>query len=142
MNWVDRLFQRIFKFFVIENAAHDPFMVRYKIFRCPWFKVFIHHFLRSDEDSELHDHPWNFTSLILWSGYYEVLPDGGRRRRPGHIIHHRAVDAHRVLLDRPSWSLVIAWGKKRTWGFYTRFGWVSYSDFFDKKYGKGNWVSL
>ena len=141
MNWIDRVLMRILPYFVIENAVRDPFMTRYKVFRCRWFKIFLHHFYRSDEDPELHDHPWNFISLILWSGYHEVLPSGVRRRRPGHLVHHRAEDAHRVVLSRPSWSIVITWGPKRTWGFHTKTGWMSYPDFFDRKYGKGQWTT-
>jgi hypothetical protein len=142
VNWIDRVLQRIFKFFVIENAEADPYLVRYKVFRCPWFKVFLHHILRSDEDPELHCHPWNFMSFILRSGYYEILPSGGKNVPPGRIIYHRATDAHRLLLERPAWTLVFAWGKKRVWGFHTKDGWLPYSEFFDKKYGKGNWASF
>jgi len=139
---LDRILRRIFKFFVIANEESDPYMVRYKVFRTPWFKVFLHHILRSDEDPQLHDHPWHFLSFILWSGYYEILPHGGRLVRAGAMIRHRAEDAHRLILEKPAWTLVIVTGKKRVWGFHTRDGWMSYADFFDRKYGKGQWVSF
>lgn len=148
MNWIDRILMRILPFIVIDSEENGPYMVRYKVFRCPWFKVFLHHILRSDEDPELHDHPWNFVSLILWAGYFEILPGGGRVVRPGEIVRHRAEDAHRLILERPAWTLVAVTGKKRTWGFYGDgqsggfYGWVPYYTFFDRKYGKGNWVSF
>lgn len=122
MNWLDRLLKRVFKFFVIANEENDPYMVRYKVFRTTWFKIFLHHILRSDEDPERHDHPWHFVSLILRGGYYEILKGGGRLVRPGQVVRHRATDSHRLLLDRPSWSLVIVWGQKRVWGFHTDSG--------------------
>lgn len=139
MNWIDRILMAVFRFFVIAGDS-GPYMVRYKVFRCPWFKVFLHHILRSDEDSELHDHPWAFVSLVLWRGYLEVLP--GRRRlvRAGSVVRHRAADAHRLVLDRPAWTLVCVTGKKRVWGFHTDDGWMSYTDFLDQKYGAGNWI--
>jgi hypothetical protein len=143
MNWIDRLLMRIFRYFVIEGATGDPYLARYKLFRCPWFKVFLHHILRSDEDPDLHDHPWNFVSLILWSGYIEHLPgDVVRRMRAWDVIRHRARDAHRLILDRPAWTLVLVTGKKRSWGFHTRQGWMPFPAYFDRKYGRGNWVSL
>ena len=150
MNWIDRLLAKIFKFVVIDSDVNGAYLVRFKIFRCPWFKIFVHHILRSDEDSELHDHPWNFVSIILWSGYHEILPWKGdaripewpRRIRAGDVVRHRAADAHRLVLDRPAWTLVFVTGKKRHWGFWTQDGWVPYEVFFDRKYGKGNWVAF
>jgi hypothetical protein len=150
MNWLDRILMRFVPFIVIDSEENGPYMVRYKLFRCPWFKIFLHHILRSDEDEELHDHPWNFVSLILWSGYHEILPTKGhpsvpdwpRRIRTGAVVRHRAADAHRLILERPAWTLVAVTGKKRHWGFWTKDGWLPYEEFFDRKYGAGNWVSF
>jgi hypothetical protein len=97
--------------------------------------------LRSDEDPELHCHPWNFVSIILWKGYLEITSTGRRRFRPGSVIRHQAEDAHRLILKEPAWTLVFVTGKKRLWGFHTDQGWMSYIDFLDRKYGKGNWGS-
>lgn len=154
MNWIDRLLRRLFRFFMIENAEGDPYMARYKLFRTPWFKVYLHHIFRSDEDLELHDHPWNFVSIVLWNGYWEVCsmsefpgtPDWPKRIGAGSIVRHRARDAHRLVLERPAWTLVFVTGKERVWGFYGGEEgvkeWMSYSDFFDRKYGKGNWTAF
>ncbi len=150
MNWIDRILMRLsVPFIIIDSEENGPYMVRYKIFRCPWFKIFVHHILRSDEDPELHDHPWNFVSLVLWSGYLEVLPARKmgdplpvRRIRAGNVVRHRADDAHRLILNRPAWTFVIVTGKKRHWGFWTEDGWLPYEKFFDRKYGVGNWVSF
>jgi hypothetical protein len=157
MNWIDRLLMRIAHFlwrklrpkrkenpyyFVIENAVGDPYLVRYKLFWCPWFKIFLHHILRSDEDADCHCHPWNFVSIILWEGYLEVLSgDVIRWIRPGNVVRHRATDAHRLILSRPAWTLVFVTGKKRKWGFHTKDGWVGHAAYFDKKFGPGKWVS-
>jgi hypothetical protein len=150
MNWIDRILMRIFKFFVIASETDNPYMVRYKVFRTPFFKIFLHHILRSDEDEEMHDHPWNFVSFILWSGYYEVLPVKGRpgvpdlprRLRGGDVVRHRAADAHRLVLTQPAWTLVIVTGKKRHWGFWTERGWEPYEVFLNRKYGIGNWEAF
>lgn len=142
MNWIDRILQRVLSHFVIRNKEGDPYMCRYRLLRLPAFRIFLHHILRSDEENELHDHPWAFVSLILWSGYLEVLPDRRRLVRAGDIIRHRATDSHRLILRRPAWTLVFVTGRKRLWGFHTDSGWMSYRDFLDRKYGHGNWVQF
>jgi hypothetical protein len=130
-------------FFVIENAVGDPYLVRYRLFRCPWFRIFLHHILRSDEDPDLHDHPWKFVSLVLWRGYVEVLPgDVVRRIRAWNVVRHEARDAHRLILDRPAWTMLLVTGEKREWGFHVREGWMPNGKYFDRKYGVGNWISL
>jgi hypothetical protein len=156
MNWIDRFLMRFFHFlwrtfqskrkenpyyFVIENATGDPYLCRYRLFRCPWFKIVLHHILRSDEDPDLHCHPWAFVSIVLWAGYLEILPSSARIIRPGQVVRHRATDAHRLILERPAWTLVFMTGKKRHWGFHTSSGWMPYEAYFDQKYGKGNWAS-
>lgn len=86
-------------------------------FWCPWFGVRLHHILRSDDDRALHDHPWDFVSIILWGAYYEVLPDerGPQFRR--WMIRHKAEDLHRLVLHRPAWTLVFTGPKRKSWGF-------------------------
>ena len=151
LDWVDRLLMRFIPHFVITNAVGDPYMVRYRLFKSKWFGIYLHHILRSDEDHECHDHPWDFTSLILVGGYLEIqryevdYTKYGKRNmrfcRPGRIVRHKAEDAHRLVLDRPAWTLVKVSGKKRQWGFYTDEGWMPFRAFLDRKYGKGNWIS-
>jgi hypothetical protein len=60
----------------VINALNDggedtgPYLVRWAI-NTRFGGVKLHHFLRSDEDRDLHDHPWSFLSIILWGGYWE-----------------------------------------------------------------------
>lgn len=42
------------------------------ILRTPWGTVRIHNILRSDLDRDMHDHPFDFTSILLKGGYYET----------------------------------------------------------------------
>lgn len=77
--------------------------------------VYLHLFLRSDDDV-LHDHPWDWWSLLLRNGYSEVRfgvrGDNGElthirhEREEGTLVRGRAVDAHRVeLRSNWKWSL-------------------------------------
>lgn len=58
----------------------SPLLFRYPLLRTPYGDLFLHHFRRSDEDRELHDHPWSFFTLILAGGYLEQLPLAIERR--------------------------------------------------------------
>src|ERR1700730_1780235 len=37
-----------------------------------WRNVYLHKFVRSDDPGPLHDHPWDFVSLCLATGYDEI----------------------------------------------------------------------
>lgn len=69
------------------------------------FNLYLHQFLRDDDDRALHDHPWWSASLILDGGYIEhTIQRGGIHRREfmdvGRLRVMRASHAHRVELVR------------------------------------------
>lgn len=110
------------------------------IFRTPWGTLRLHHILRSDGDRHLHDHPFDFTSLLLTGGYTEFWQDwdmgGGMTVRERYfprfsIVRKQAEDAHRLVLDRPLWTFVISGPKRRSWGFHTEKGWVYHLEYLD-----------
>ena len=63
---------------IIYDRNHKKdYLIRYYLFlkdrkKFP-FNVTLHKILKSDVD-DLHDHPWNYSTLILKGGYYEWLP--------------------------------------------------------------------
>lgn len=102
----------------------------------------LHHFLRSDDDRDHHNHPFRWSiSLILAGGYTEerVLPDGRvrtRRFRPGMWNVIRQNDFHRITLETAEhgcWTLFLAGHRVADWGFrdavsglfipHTRWAW-------------------
>lgn len=93
--------------------------------------VYLHHFLRSDDDRALHDHPWPFSSLILDGAYREITPEGDTVAKPGDLVlRHRPELPHRIeLLSSNVTTLVITGPKEREWGFHCPRGWVSWQDF-------------
>lgn len=107
------------------------------ILRTPWGTLRIHHILRSDEDTHLHDHPFDFTSFLLSGGYVEVVPVNGPHSKFAYlqvwprfsIVRKKAEDAHRLILQRPVWTFVISGPKRRSWGFHTEHGWVNHRDY-------------
>ncbi len=103
----------------IENDGH-PYLKRWVF----WFggTLRIHHFLASDEDRAVHDHPWWFVTFPL-TGYAEYIREGGvevrRAVKPWRPHLRGATFRHRVeLLKFPTWTVVLTGRKSREWGFW------------------------
>jgi hypothetical protein len=97
-------------------------MVRYILFR--WGnlpRVYVHKFLRSDDERAPHNHPWWFVSLVLKGRYLEHLADRSNVvvRKPLSVAYRALSVFHRVELidDQPCWTLVITGPDVRSWGF-------------------------
>lgn len=101
-----------------------------------FLNVYLHRFLRSDDDRALHDHPWWSCSIILSGGYFEHLADGTKRWRPRGTVKFRgARSAHRIELpaNMPKGyqviTLFITGPKFREWGFHCPKGWRHWREF-------------
>ena len=109
--------------FVI-GEKDDPYLERwYVIPRNRWFNIYLHHFLKGDDDRALHDHPWTFISFILRGGYWEQTETGRKWHAPGSILYRPAEWKHRVIITQPSWSLVVVFRRRRKWGFWVNEKW-------------------
>lgn len=118
--------------------------------------VFIHRMSAPDPGIDLHDHPWAFTSVILWGGYLEqraptklacawalaaslstVMTRGVlHERRPLSVRRMPQTHCHRItgLTRKTSWSLLIHGPVRKkasgsAWGFYTPDGYVDHHDY-------------
>jgi hypothetical protein len=104
--------------------------------------VYLHMFLRDDDDRAHHDHPsWAFSG-ILRNGYVEhTIAAGGIHHRrtyaPGSIRFLPTRHAHRIELHRdadgraiPCWTLFMFGPRVREWGFHCpERGWVHWRAF-------------
>lgn len=110
---------------------NDLYLVRYELIACRWFTLCIHVFHRSDA-IDMHDHPWNFYTLILWNGYNEITPAGRERIKAGRLLFRKAAYQHRVELigKRKAVTLVLMGKRVRSWGFITSKGWQLFTDYF------------
>lgn len=130
-----RTFLRLGRFLRVYRDDLGGYMHRW-IAETPLGTLRLHHILRSDAGRDLHDHPWDFWSLLLTGGYYEVTPDPdvpwatrGRAIPRWSLVRRKAEDLHQLLLDRPVWTLVWTGPKRRSWGFQTRRGWVNWRQY-------------
>ena len=100
--------------------------------------VMLHAIHMNDADRHLHDHPWDFVSIVLRGGYEEERPGGVIvKRRAGSVAVRRAEDLHRVriLYRCPTWTLVLRGRERREWGFLDDHGWVDHVSYIRRRRG-------
>lgn len=100
----------------------NPYLERWHLFRIGKLpRVYLHHFLASDDDRALHNHPWWFISILLRGSYIEHTRSGSIRRRAGSVVYRGLSHDHRISLipGEPSvWTLFITGPEVRNWGFW------------------------
>ena len=110
----------------LTTADGQCYMRRYYLERTRQGEKRYHHILMSDQDRDMHDHPWNFQSTILHGSYLETTPDGANRYQAGDIITRTAGQPHRLELTEPVWTYIKTGPFVKTWGFHTPNGWVDW----------------
>lgn len=80
--------------------------------------LLLHHFLKPDDDSHLHNHPWTGRSTILSGGYVEETLEGIQEVKPMDSNVITADRYHRIKsIEDNTWSLVHTGDKEGEWGF-------------------------
>ena len=126
---------------ILDRRSAEPYLERYYLFlrerkNFP-FNIFIHHFLKSDEDV-LHNHPWPFFTLILCGGYWEHLDKDKCVWRGGGSFRIMPRDTfHRIELvpGLETWTLFIPGPASQDWGFLTPRGWINHEHYLAKHSG-------
>jgi hypothetical protein len=113
------------------GTEDNKYLDRIYIIQTPWFGIMFHKIYRPDNQRDLHDHPWNFLSLILHGSYKEQTLDGIKHCKWFNL--KKAEDRHAVceVNKKPVWTLVFTGKRQRVWGFWvdkgTRFvPWTQY----------------
>lgn len=146
MSWLTRLIRWLFLVKEIVAKNGDIHFRRYRLFACPWLRIYIHQILVSDYDLHFHDHPWHFETRILSGSYREdctLHPDHkvvwSRQYEASDTVRHHAQDSHKLTLQTPEvWTFVITWGKPRYWGYQTEAGWIGHEEYRKLK-NEGKW---
>lgn len=128
------------------------FLFRSKNDRLP--RLYLHKFLRPDDDRAPHDHPWWFVSILLKGSYIEHRWVDGvesvHRRRAPSIAYRPLSTHHRVMLDdewydtgivsrrsgkvlgqrfKPVWTIILTGPDVRKWGFWCKETFVPWREF-------------
>lgn len=139
-------------FIVGDDNPDGAYLLRWWLIpRNRVFNVYLHKFLRDDDDRALHDHPWCWLSFLLHGSYMEhTIAAGGIHRRQlreaGSLKASGPRRAHRIELLReivdngdpfvqksdppmPCWTIFITGPRIRRWGFHCPKGWVDFARF-------------
>jgi len=123
----------------IIGGAEAPYLRRWWLVpRNALVNIYLHQFLRSDDDRALHDHMYVNLSVLLEGEYVEhTIAQGGvcraRRYAAGDWRIRLPTTAHRIEVDSPCWSLFITGPRVRQWGFHCPRGWRHWRDFVDDR---------
>ena len=138
-----------------DRSYKEEYLIRYYIFlkdrnNFP-FNIFIHKFMKGDDDEDIHDHPWGFFHIILSGGYWEEVPidqndlnKGIQKiwREPGYWNCVSADYKHRIELkdDIKPWTIFIPLNKRNDWGFWVKNNekWqkIEHTTYLENKKGK------
>ena len=139
MKWFEKIAASRQPDFVI-GGKETPYMQRWWVIpRNRFFNIYLHRFLRSDDDRALHDHPWVNFSYLLEGSYTEwSIAAGGVHHKwiatQGSWKFRRAKTAHRVELHAGTcWSLFVTGPVIREWGFHCPAGWRKWQLFTDAR---------
>jgi hypothetical protein len=121
----------------IIGGWDNPYMLRWHVIpRNRWGCVYVHEFLRDDDDRALHDHPWPSLTYVVSGAYHDhTISAGGINKRElltaGRFKFRRPSAAHRVeIAQTPCVTVFMRGPVVREWGFHCeQAGWVHWKDF-------------
>ena len=103
-------------------SGYTPYKRQYP---APTASLFLHHFVDSDPNDQLHDHPWHYAlSLVLVNGYREFRCDAHGHEEvrfflPGDVNVLQPGDRHRIdLIADDCWTLFAAGDYAHPWQFF------------------------
>lgn len=121
----------------INGGERCPsYMFRWHIFRCRWFKAYLHKFVGEDWSKDLHDHPRRFISIGLWGEYFEENKTGVTTYRAPWFRTFAAEHSHRIWVTPGTtcWTLAIVFKITRDWGFWNDGKWLQWESYVRGKY--------
>jgi len=86
------------------------------------FAIRINHIKKPDADIELHDHPWDWRTIVLTGWYDEEDVNGNiKTRMAGDTTGRRAEEFHRVTKvdESGAYTMFITFKYRNRWGFMT-----------------------
>ena len=119
--------------FLLKEIISKEGIVHFKRYgiQTPWFGIYLHFIYKADEDKHLHDHPWNYTSIVLKGSFVEQRPSGSllfnvKRLYPGDVVRRKAGEFHKIyaLMTPAVYTLFLTGPRIREWGYNVNDTWV------------------
>lgn len=119
---------------VIKSKEGVLHFKRFAIIECKWFNIYIHSIYKADEDEHLHDHPWNYISIVLYGKFMEAIKNSTSAKQkyemnwlsPKDISAQKAERTHKIymLLSEKIVTLFFTGPRFREWGYDVDGKWI------------------
>jgi hypothetical protein len=108
---------------------------RWQLLKTRWFSIYIHGIYEADQDKHLHNHPWDYKSIVLKGSYIEETQTGLNNLKPGTYTSRNGKDYHKIkkLLTNSVYTLFIVTPVKREWGYLVDNYWMHHEVYREKK---------
>ncbi len=92
---------------------------RWEILKTPWFSIWLHGIYAADKDLHLHNHPWDFKSIVIKGSYIEETENGPVKQYPGKFNSRDGNSFHKIksLMSSAVYTLFFVGKQKREWGY-------------------------
>ena len=104
---------------------------RWEILKTRWFSIYIHGIYAADQDKHLHNHPWDYKSIVLKGSYIEETNNGVNLLKFGTVTSRNGKDYHKIktLLTKSVYTLFIVSPAKRVWGYQVDGSWMNHEEY-------------
>lgn len=104
---------------------------RWQLLKTRWFSIYIHGIYATDQDKHLHNHPWDYKSIVLKGSYIEETNSGTNTLQFGTITSRNGKDYHKIktLLTKSVYTLFIVSPVKRVWGYQVDGSWMNHEEY-------------
>jgi hypothetical protein len=112
---------------------------RWELLKTKWFSIWIHGIYESDQDLHLHNHPWDFKSIVLKGSYIELTEKGFVWQTPLKFNSRNGENFHKIykLLTPVVYTLFFVTPPKREWGYEVNGEFITHEKYRElKKQGK------
>lgn len=119
----------------IKSKSGELHFKRWEILKTPFGSIWLHAIYKADTDKHLHNHPWDFTSVVLKGSYIEQTTLGNKKQHPGKINIRNGADYHKILemISPVVYTLFFASKPKRQWGYRVAGEFVDHETYRERK---------
>lgn len=122
-DWV--ILEKRFEIPDYDNPQGEPSRIRWRIIHTPYFGVYLHKWNQPDPRPTLHNHPWNFFSIIIKGEYVQKFKDRTELVRWFNLIYRK--DFHTVTtVKKGTLSLMFVGKTHNNWGYQSKEGYVEF----------------
>ena len=110
---------------------------RWELIKTRWFSIWLHGIYEADKDLHLHNHPWDYKSVVLKGSYIEETNDGQNTLKPGTFTSRNGAQFHKIkkLLTKKVYTLFMVSPVRRDWGYIVNGRFIQHEDYRKLKRG-------